>query len=106
MIKHPDLNVAEIFEHMLDNLPTRVGGPPATDAERGEAQIELRRIVTETPDNVKIICIACDGSVPLRTAECCVCGGFVCPACVQLEGYGECHHERPTLDTGLIEDED
>jgi hypothetical protein len=93
---HPDLTIPMMLDLMTsgDHLPDKVGGG-ATDEERAAAGEELHRMATE--GKVSFMCIGCEGSVPIKDAALCACGGFVCPACVALEDDDRCDHERPAF---------
>lgn len=104
MIKNRDAPTFDELVKMLssgENLPDRYGGG-ATDAERVAAHADLVDIITRNPDGIRTKCNACGADVPLREAFACTCGGWICAACVAIEGEGSCDHERPVF----LEDDD
>lgn len=99
MIKNPDAPTFEQFIAMMtrgENLPDRVGGGAPT-SERLEEHAAILKIISENPDGIRVMCVGCGGSVPMREGFACVCGGWVCPHCAQLEGDDDCNHERPPI---------
>lgn len=93
MKPHPEMTVQRVFDLMMSSemLPQRLG-VPMTDVERGEEQARVAHLISSQPDNLRIICTACDGSVPLLSAAICTCGGFVCPTCAASEDGDDCNH--------------
>lgn len=106
MIRHPELNVREILALLTsgEHLPDLVGAP-LSDTERAREHAHIVEIAQNT-DNIKIVCVGCDGTTPLLEAAACVCGGFVCPTCQQLEPDGECDHTPHVLPEGATDDDE
>lgn len=96
MKPHPDLKPADILKALLDPevLPDRVGGG-GTQTERVESKEALLRFAHEDLNKIRTLCIGCGTDVPLLQSAPCVCGGFVCPDCVEREGTDECDHVPP-----------
>jgi len=99
MKRHPHMTVEEIFREMTnpEQRPQAIGRY-TPEEESIETQLKVREMIEKDPDNIRIICIACEGSAPLLASACCECGGFVCPECIRLEEDGVCDHTAPTLD--------
>ena len=94
MIPHPDLKPEMILQELAargEHLPKRITGPPETHAERVEAYERLKKLA-EDPNNIRILCIACEQDVPILESAACACGGFVCLRCQHLEEDGVCDH--------------
>lgn len=105
MITNPDLNVRAILAEMqlMIESPQRID-QPMSDIDRAAEGEKVRELAAD-PSKVHIICIACEDAAPLLSAHCCICGGFLCPACAELEGEGACEHERPAMLEGVGDDE-
>lgn len=104
MKPHREMTPQLVLEKMRtppDGAMEKDGRPvgPAEDAAAKEALIRI----AQDPKNINVHCVGCAGSCELLLARCCDCGGFVCPACVKVEVEGECHHDPPTLPSGLHE---
>ena len=99
MIRHKDLDPAEILREMTggEHLPKRLAGPPQSDAERLEDAAAIQEIIAN-PDNVRTICIGCGTDTPLLESAVCICGGFVCVNCQEIEDDGLCDHLPLRLD--------
>lgn len=102
MIKHPDMTPQLLLDQFRQpELHSRRLDGQETPEERAAMQMKMRELLEHPREGFKIICIGCgDTDVSLLDSVACVCGGFVCPACIQIEGEGECHHEKPTPPDG------
>jgi hypothetical protein len=101
MKKHPDITPEMVIQEAFGNAKpediTKVSGGPETPEERVEAFESMKQALEDHMNKILIQCIACDDQAPLMLSGMCVCGGFVCPACIAVEEDGVCEHDAPEI---------
>jgi hypothetical protein len=101
-MKRHELTITDIL-HALgtpEALPERIDETgavvptPVRDRVEGKEAL-LRALAGEKA--LLIVCVGCGAETPLAKSALCVCGGFVCPACVVAEEEG-CDHIADAFD--------
>lgn len=95
-MKASEFKIADILTLMREavaseTLPERADGTASTIAARTAAAEATARIAAN--GGVMFVCTACGSTLPITEALPCVCGGFVCKPCADLETDGVCEHE-------------